>query len=70
MRRLIVNWADVVVCLCDNILHSLPRWKDADLDLFFNESAKKERYIAADQQAQDTSFIPLGYHLPICPTAL
>eukprot|EP00579_Thalassiosira_antarctica_P008248 CAMPEP_0201879326 /NCGR_PEP_ID=MMETSP0902-20130614/10237_1 /ASSEMBLY_ACC=CAM_ASM_000551 /TAXON_ID=420261 /ORGANISM="Thalassiosira antarctica, Strain CCMP982" /LENGTH=701 /DNA_ID=CAMNT_0048407125 /DNA_START=119 /DNA_END=2224 /DNA_ORIENTATION=- len=41
MRRLVVDWADVVVCSGGNTLHSLLRWKDVGLDLLLKEAAEK-----------------------------
>lgn len=40
MRRLVVDWADVIVCSGGNTLHALLRWKDTGLDVLLKEAAQ------------------------------
>ena len=40
MRRLVVDWADVIVCSGGNTLHALVRWKETGLDLLLKEAAE------------------------------
>jgi len=41
MRRLVVDWADVLVCSGGNTLHALLRWKETGLDLLMKEAAEQ-----------------------------
>jgi len=41
MRRLVVDWADVVMCSGGNTLHALLRWKDTGLDQLLKEAAEQ-----------------------------
>jgi len=41
MRRLVVDWADVLLCSGGNTLHALLRWKETGLDLLLKEAAEK-----------------------------
>ena len=41
MRRLVVDWADVIVCSGGNTLHALVRWKETGLDLLLKEAAER-----------------------------
>ena len=41
MRRLVVDWADVIVCSGGNTLHALVRWKEVGLDLLIKEAAER-----------------------------
>ena len=40
MRRMVVDWADVLVCSGGNTLHALLRWKETGLDLLMKEAAQ------------------------------
>mmetsp|Transcript_5073 Transcript_5073/g.6719 ORF Transcript_5073/g.6719 Transcript_5073/m.6719 type:complete len:91 (-) Transcript_5073:947-1219(-) len=39
MRRLVVEWSDVLVCSGGNTLFALLRWKETGLDLLIKEAA-------------------------------
>lgn len=41
MRRLVVDWADVLLCSGGNTLHALLRWKETGLDLLLKEAAEQ-----------------------------
>lgn len=41
MERLIVNWADALVCSGGNTLHALLRWKDTGVDVLMKKAAEK-----------------------------
>lgn len=45
MRRLVVDWADVLLCSGGNTLHSLLRWKEIGLDQLLKEAAEQGKVL-------------------------